>query len=112
VEHAKASGTWHTRSALASRSADDGLSEDRELASGRPHGSTTARITWLGTGRFTETAREHVDSDVAGGSFGAAAREHGQGGACIGVAVARNRAIDERGGIIGWGLPDPGNCAL
>jgi hypothetical protein len=77
------------------------LSEDRELAPGRAHGSTPARITWLSTGHVTESACEHVDSDVAGGSFGAAGRHHGQGGACIGVAVARNRAIDERGGVIG-----------
>ena len=112
MEQSKTPGTRHTRSALGGRSANDGLSEDRELASGRPHGSTTARILWLATGRVAESACEHVDRDVAGGSLGAAGRDHGQGGTCIGVAVTRNRAIDERGGVIRWGSADPGDCAL
>jgi hypothetical protein len=77
------------------------LSEDRELAPGRSHGSTPAGITWLGAGRVSESACEHVDSDVAGGSLGAAGRDHGEGCACIDVAITRDRAIDERGGVIG-----------
>jgi hypothetical protein len=88
------------------------LPQDRELAPGRPHGPSTARITWLGTGRVRESSREYVDGEAAGGPLGAANRDHGQGGACIGIAVMRDRAIDECSGVIGLGSADPGDCAL